>query len=66
MGGGNERTEQAVAAGQAAALPSELSRGALARRMHRRGEESRWWWVIPTLYIVFLLVAIYWLVNMSF
>ena len=66
MGGGNERTEQAVAAGQAAALPSELSRGALARRMHRRGEESRWWWVIPTLYIVFLLVPIYWLVNMSF
>jgi glycerol transport system permease protein len=66
MGGGNERTEQAVAAGQAAALPSELSRSALARRMHRRGEESRWWWVIPTLYIVFLLVPIYWLVNMSF
>jgi glycerol transport system permease protein len=66
MGGGNERTEQAVAAGQAAALPSELSRDGLARRMHRRGEESRWWWVIPTLYIVFLLVPIYWLVNMSF
>ncbi|MHA6642384.1 carbohydrate ABC transporter permease [Mesorhizobium sp. A623] len=66
MGGGNERTEQAVAPGQAAVLPSELSRDALARRMHRRGEESRWWWVIPTLYIVFLLVPIYWLVNMSF
>jgi glycerol transport system permease protein len=66
MGGGTERTEQAVAAGTASALPSELSRSALARRMHRRGEESRWWWVIPTLYIVFLLVPIYWLVNMSF
>jgi glycerol transport system permease protein len=66
MGGGNERTEQAIASGTASALPSELSRDALARRMHRRGEESRWWWVIPTLYIVFLLVPIYWLVNMSF
>jgi glycerol transport system permease protein len=66
MGGGTERTEQAVEAGTASALPSELSRSALARRMHRRGEESRWWWVIPTLYIVFLLVPIYWLVNMSF
>jgi glycerol transport system permease protein len=34
--------------------------------MRRRGEESRWWWLVPTLYIVFLLLPIYWLVNMSF
>jgi glycerol transport system permease protein len=34
--------------------------------MRRRGGESRWWWLVPTLYIVFLLLPIYWLVNMSF
>ncbi|MBL8582509.1 MAG: carbohydrate ABC transporter permease [Rhizobiaceae bacterium] len=38
----------------------------LARKMRRRGEESRFWWLVPTLYIVFLMLPIYWLVNMSF
>ncbi len=33
--------------------------------MRRRGE-SRWWWLVPTLYIIFLLLPIYWLINMSF
>ena len=39
---------------------------ALARKMRRRGEESKLWWLVPTLYILFLIVPIYWLVNMSF
>src|SRR5918994_3760873 len=39
---------------------------ALARKMRRRGEESRFWWLVPTIYIVFLILPIYWLINMSF
>src|SRR4051812_49125901 len=39
---------------------------AMARKMRRRGEESKLWWLVPTLYILFLIVPIYWLVNMSF
>ena len=39
---------------------------ALARKMRRRGEESRLWWLVPTIYIIFLLLPIYWLLNMSF
>ncbi len=39
---------------------------ALARKMHRRGEQSRFWWLVPTLYIIFLMLPIYWLINMSF
>ncbi|PAP93386.1 MAG: carbohydrate ABC transporter permease [Mesorhizobium sp.] len=34
--------------------------------MRRRGEESRFWWLVPTIYIIFLMLPIYWLVNMSF
>ncbi|MBE1203388.1 carbohydrate ABC transporter permease [Aminobacter carboxidus] len=34
--------------------------------MRRRGEESRFWWVVPTIYIIFLMLPIYWLINMSF
>ncbi len=26
----------------------------------------RWSWIVPTVYIVFLILPIYWLVNMSF
>ena len=26
---------------------------------------SRWSWIVPTLYIIFLLLPIYWLMNMS-
>ena len=39
---------------------------ALARRMRKRGDESKFWWLIPTLYIIFLMLPIYWLINMSF
>jgi glycerol transport system permease protein len=38
----------------------------MARLMRRRGAESRLWWIVPTLYIVFLMLPIYWLINMSF
>lgn len=33
----------------------------------RRGREGRrqFWWLVPTLYIVFLMLPIYWLINMS-
>ncbi|MGV3679080.1 MAG: hypothetical protein ACO1PM_05075, partial [Acidovorax sp.] len=50
--------------------PATGARGAgqdaVARAMRRRGEESRFWWLVPTIYIVFLMLPIYWLVNMSF
>ena len=39
---------------------------AVARAMRRRGEVSRFWWLVPTIYILFLMLPIYWLVNMSF
>jgi glycerol transport system permease protein len=45
---------------------SEASQEAVARLMRKRGIESKWWWVVPTLYIVFLMLPIYWLINMSF
>jgi glycerol transport system permease protein len=45
---------------------SEASQEALARLMRKRGIESKWWWVVPTVYIVFLMLPIYWLINMSF
>ncbi|ECD4307648.1 carbohydrate ABC transporter permease, partial [Salmonella enterica subsp. enterica serovar Typhimurium] len=34
--------------------------------MRKRGEESRFWWLVPTFYIIFLMLPIYWLINMSF
>src|SRR6201991_3844596 len=37
-----------------------------ARVMRGRGRESRFLWLVPTLYIVFLMLPIYWLLNMSF
>ena len=51
-------------AGQASAQAA--SHAALDRRMRRRGAPSRFWWLVPTLYIIFLMLPIYWLVNMSF
>ena len=33
--------------------------------MRGRGEQSRFWWVVPLVYIVFLLLPIYWLITMS-
>ncbi|WP_245293196.1 carbohydrate ABC transporter permease [Mongoliimonas terrestris] len=32
----------------------------------RSSQRSRYTWLVPTLYIIFLLLPIYWLVNMSF
>jgi glycerol transport system permease protein len=48
------------------AAPSMAADDAIARLMRKRGAESRFWWVVPTLYIIFLMLPIYWLVNMSF
>src|SRR6187397_359772 len=69
MSGANEGTtrqdrvrETAVSDG----LASTLSQDQLARLMRRRGDESRFWWLIPTIYIIFLMLPIYWLMNMSF
>ena len=36
------------------------------RQMRRRGGESRFWWLVPTRYIIFLMLPIYWLIHMSF
>lgn len=67
MAGANERTERNAMNGTASeSLASTLSQSDLDRRMRRRGEESRWWWIVPTLYIFVLLLPIYWLINMSF
>ena len=39
----------------------------LAMREHQRAAfKIRWSWLVPTLYILFLMVPIYWLLNMSF
>ncbi|HET7412582.1 MAG TPA: carbohydrate ABC transporter permease [Pararhizobium sp.] len=46
--------------------PQRVSSEEIARRMRKRGGEARWSWLVPTLYIVFLLVPVYWLINMSF
>jgi len=37
-----------------------------ARRMRGRGDEPRFLWLVPALYILFLMLPIYWLLNMSF
>src|SRR5690242_20404433 len=37
----------------------------VSRRGPRAGRKRSWKWVVPTLYILFLLVPIYWLLNMS-
>src|SRR5690606_36748728 len=43
-----------------------VTRSQAARTLRGRREESRFWWLVPTLYILFLMLPIYWLVNMSF
>lgn len=50
----------------AAGAPAIAGADIIARRMRKRGGQSRWWWLVPTIYIVFLLLPIYWLINMSF
>ncbi|KQZ16805.1 sugar ABC transporter permease [Mesorhizobium sp. Root552] len=68
MTGANERTERGAMSGAAVGSKagSEASQEAVARLMRKRGIESKWWWVVPTVYIVFLMLPIYWLINMSF
>lgn len=34
--------------------------------MSGRGREARFLWLVPTVYIIFLMLPIYWLLNMSF
>jgi glycerol transport system permease protein len=46
----------------AAATPSRTVAPARTRARARIG----WTWIVPTLYILFLMLPIYWLVNMSF
>jgi glycerol transport system permease protein len=46
--------------------PSAVPNAQTARMMRRRGRESRFSWLVPTLYIIFLMLPIYWLLNMSF
>jgi glycerol transport system permease protein len=48
----------------AGALPERLAKP--ARKPVRHRNDSRFSWLVPTLYILFLAVPIYWLVNMSF
>ncbi len=67
MSQANEQTARANATMPATtSAASQAASEAMARRMRRRGEESRFWWLVPTLYIIFLVLPIYWLVNMSF
>ena len=62
MSDATTRTSDGVpGSGASSASKSE----ALARSMRRRGEESRFWWLVPTIYIIFLMLPIYWLINMS-
>jgi glycerol transport system permease protein len=68
MSSANQRTsERGAMADATLATEADLrSREAIARRMRRRGGTARWSWLVPTIYIVCLLLPIYWLVNMSF
>ena len=59
------RRDSGLPAGTPAAAAGASS-DAVARAMRRRGGQSRFWWLVPTLYIIFLMLPIYWLVNMSF
>ncbi len=68
MSGSRKDGTEAMMRETAADNPAKagVSSEEIARRMRKRGGEARWSWVVPTLYIVFLLLPIYWLVNMSF
>jgi glycerol transport system permease protein len=68
MADGKENAAVAVRTdlGAPAAGARGAGQDAVARAMRRRGEESRFWWLVPTIYIIFLILPIYWLVNMSF
>ncbi|MEF2550639.1 carbohydrate ABC transporter permease [Aurantimonas sp. A2-1-M11] len=60
----SQRAVEAPGAG--AVPPTGRSETAIARRARRKSGGFRWKALIPILYIVFLLLPIYWLVNMSF
>ena len=47
-------------------LQATDSAEALARRSRRSNAIARFSWLVPALYIIFLLLPIYWLINMSF
>ncbi|WP_170971367.1 MULTISPECIES: carbohydrate ABC transporter permease [Mesorhizobium] len=64
MAEANNTTLRAAQGSGATAVSAQDA--ALERKMRRRGDESRFWWLVPTLYIIFLMLPIYWLVNMSF
>ncbi|TIT04257.1 MAG: carbohydrate ABC transporter permease, partial [Mesorhizobium sp.] len=49
MTGANETTRVSETA--ITEVGSTLSQDEVAKLMRRRGEESRWWWIVPTLYI---------------
>ncbi|RVC74798.1 carbohydrate ABC transporter permease [Mesorhizobium sp. M4A.F.Ca.ET.022.05.2.1] len=66
MTGVNERANRVSETAVSEGLSSALSQDEVARLMRSRGEESRWWWIVPTLYIIVILLPIYWLINMSF
>ena len=66
---GNNRDRAGWSADAAVSATTAATRVAvlqIARKMRRRGEESRCWWLVPTIYIIFLMLPIYWLINMSF
>ena len=50
----------------AAAGPGAVSDAQAARKARRRGSGPGLLWIVPALYIVFLMLPIYWLLNMSF
>ncbi|PZM15092.1 sugar ABC transporter permease [Rhizobium tubonense] len=62
---GTTNAERETMNGQARSADSahEMPRNDV-RRLNR--EESRFRWLIPTIYIIILLLPIYWLINMSF
>jgi glycerol transport system permease protein len=53
-------------ADHAQSLPIAMANAPRARAGRRAGRKAGFAWVVPTVYIVFLLLPIYWLVNMSF
>ena len=44
--------------------PTPAQRRSRPARPMQRASASRFGWLVPTLYIVFLMVPIYWLINM--
>ena len=63
---GAKDTTMTLRDGAATTPPAREGQGTIDRTMRRRGAESRFWWLVPTIYIIFLMLPIYWLINMSF